>query len=90
MIKYNFFFLRCTNSVLESHNIGYAQKSVVNKLQLPLKPKKPSPPFFQYLKERRQEVIEKHNLNFKGKYFYLFYLFIAVLHLFKYWMITNI
>jgi len=58
---------------LESHNIGYAQKSVVNKLQLPLKPKKPSPPFFQYLKERRQEVIEKHNLNFKGKYFYLFY-----------------
>ncbi|KAL4142655.1 hypothetical protein QTP88_005070 [Uroleucon formosanum] len=61
----NLFINRCANSVLESHNIGYAQKSVINKLQLPLKPKKPSPPFFQYLKERRQEVIEKHNLNFK-------------------------
>nr|BAH71254.1 ACYPI008934 [Acyrthosiphon pisum] len=61
----NLFINRCANSVLESHTIGYAQKSVVNKLQLPLKPKKPSPPFFQYLKERRQEVIEKHNLNFK-------------------------
>lgn len=60
---------------MESHNIGYAQKSVVNKLQLPLKPKKPSPPFFQYLKERRQEVIEKHNLNFKGEHFNLFYFY---------------
>jgi len=68
-INTNLFFLRCANSVLESHNTGFAQKSVVNKLQLPLKPKKPSPPFFQYLKERRQEVIEKHNLNFKGKNF---------------------
>lgn len=61
----NLFINRCANSILESHNIGYAQKSVVNKLLLPLKPKKPIPPFFQYLKERRQEVIEKHNLNFK-------------------------
>jgi len=58
---------------LESHNTGYAQKSVVNKLQLPLKPKKPSPPFFQYLQEKKQEVIEKHNLNFKGKYFILLF-----------------
>lgn len=58
--------IRCANSVLESQNIGYAQKSGVDKLQLPSKPKKPSPPFFQFLQEKRPEVKEKHNLNSKG------------------------
>lgn len=58
--------IRCVNSVLESQSTGYAQKSVVNELQLPQKPKKPNPPFFQYLKEKRQEVVESHNLKPKG------------------------
>lgn len=60
------FIIRCANSVLESSNTGYAQKAVVNKLELPPKPKKPSPPFFQFLQEKRPEVAEKYNLNSKG------------------------
>lgn len=62
--------IRCVNSGLESQGIGYAQKSVVNKLQLPQKPKKPNPPFFQYLKEKRQEVTKSHNLSPKGINFF--------------------
>ncbi|XP_025410455.1 transcription factor A, mitochondrial [Sipha flava] len=57
---------RCVNSVIESYNMGYAKKAVVeNTLQLPKRPKKPNPPFFLYLQEKRQEVTEKHNLSLK-------------------------
>lgn len=56
---------RFANTVLESQITGYAQKSVVNTLQFPPKPKKPNPPFFQFLKEKRLEVAEKHNLKSK-------------------------
>lgn len=62
--------IRCVNSVLESQSIGYAQKSVENKLQLPQKPKKPNPPFFQFLQERRLEVAKNHNLKPKGINFF--------------------
>lgn len=50
---------------------AYSQTSVDKKLQLPSKPKKPTPPFFQFLHEKKMEVIEKHNLTLKGAY-YLF------------------
>lgn len=58
------FLIRCANSVLESHNTGYAQKAV--EVQLPLKPKKPTPPFFQFLQERRNKVVKEHKVNMKG------------------------
>jgi len=59
---------RCANPVLESHNIGFAQKAVVHINEIPLKPKKPVPPFFQFLHEKRPELLEKHNLSSKGIY----------------------
>jgi len=62
----NCILIRCLNSVLESNNIGYAQKSMSNELQFPTKPKKPCPPFFQFLQEKRLEVVKKHNINTKG------------------------
>lgn len=46
--------------------IGYAKKTAVNTLQFPPKPKKPVPPFFQFMQEKRLEVIGSHNLNIKG------------------------
>lgn len=63
------FIIRCANSVFEFHNTGVAQKVVGNQLEIPQKPKKPNPPFFQFLREKRPEVVEKHNLNAKGKNF---------------------
>lgn len=52
---------------MESYNTGYAKKAVLeNTIQLPIKPKKPNPPFFVYLQEKRQEVTDKHNLSLKG------------------------
>lgn len=54
---------------MESYNKGYAKKILVeNTLQLPKRPKKPNPPFFLYLQEKRQEVTEKHNLSLKGSF----------------------
>lgn len=61
-----FIIIRCSNSVLDSHAIGYAKKTTIDTLQLPPKPKKPIPPFFQFMQEKRSEVIEKHNLSVKG------------------------
>lgn len=62
-----FVLIRCANSILESHNTGYAQKAV--EIQLPVKPKKPIPPFFQFLQERRETVIKEHKINVKGNGF---------------------
>lgn len=65
--------IRCANPVLDSQNIGYAQKAIVNTQDWPLKPKKPSPPFFQFLQEKRIEVAEKHDLKFKGIHIFFKY-----------------
>lgn len=65
------FFIRCANPVFEFHNTGVIQKEIRNQLELPLKPKKPNPPFFQFLQEKRAEVLEKHDLKYKGKHFNL-------------------
>lgn len=61
------FIIRCANSVFEFHSTGVAQKVMGSKLEFPQKPKKPNPPFFQFLQEKRPEISEKHNLNPKGK-----------------------
>ncbi|VVC29009.1 High mobility group box domain [Cinara cedri] len=66
LIKTNQLFInRCSNSVLEIHIIGYAKKTVFN---LPLKPKRPTPPFFQFIHEKKSEVIGEHNLRTKDTF----------------------
>lgn len=65
------YLIRCVNSVLESQNTGYAKKAVFeNTVQLPLRPKKPNPPFFLYLQKKRPEVSEQHNLSLKGTQYF--------------------
>jgi len=61
----NLFVNRYANPVLESHNAGFSQQAVDNTIEIPLKPKKPNPPFFKFLHEKRPELLEKHNLNVK-------------------------
>lgn len=57
---------RCANSILESSKTGFAQQAVEDRVELPLKPKKPNPPFFQFLQEKRSEVMKNKNLRVKG------------------------
>ncbi|XP_050434679.1 transcription factor A, mitochondrial [Adelges cooleyi] len=54
---------RSTNSVLDCSNAGYAHKTVEEKLGLPPRPKKPSPPFFQFLHEKRPDMMKNKNMN---------------------------
>lgn len=56
---------------------------MMEKLQLPPKPKKPIPPFFQFLQEKRPEVTEKHNLNSKGIKDFLIKYVLVLLEMFE-------
>lgn len=75
--------IRCANSVLESQNIGYAQKAEAKTQKWPLKPKKPSPPFFQFLQEKRLEVTKKHGLKLPGIHVSLMYYTTVIILVYK-------
>jgi len=61
---------RFSNSILESQNNGFTQKAITS-TDLPIKPKKPIPPFFKFLHEKRPELINKHTLSLKGTYIFI-------------------
>lgn len=58
--------------MLEFPKTGFAKQAEEEKIQLPTKPKKPIPPFFQFLQEKRREVMEKKNINLRGIAFHFF------------------
>ncbi|XP_050546342.1 transcription factor A, mitochondrial [Daktulosphaira vitifoliae] len=64
-VNSNSFINRCTNSFVIGSNAGYAQKSREGKLGLPLKPKKPNPPFFKFLQEKRINMMSNDNMKLK-------------------------